>query len=187
MIHVLSKSIVPVLIFLLLAGCSKQDQQQLPDKKKQEYTCSYSYVYVKEELAFSGFTAAELGAVVLQKFELESNFGVMLDSDTLDASGAQFSGDTAYTTVNGSYYRGFFSLNDSADYKIKVLNANREYVVSLKSGKAFETWTQDAPCSAGSSQTRYVPFITTLDSHLYEPYGFFNSFPVLWYFICLRR
>lgn len=183
MVSLVKKNLVFTLALAGLAGCSKQDGPV----SKQEYTCSYGYYYVKEEIAFGGFQASELDLVVLQKFKVGSNYSDLIDTDTLNASNAIFQGDTAYATINNDDHRGFFSLGDSAEYKVKIPVPNREYAINLKRGKTSVTWTQDVPCSAGAGQTRYTSFITTLDGLRYYPYSFFDTYPAGRYFICLRR
>ncbi len=173
---VLIAAVLPVWV---LGSCSKELEPIVPS----EYTCSYSISYENEAIAFKGYSPTELSKVILQKFKVGSNYSVLIGTDTLDASGAVFRGDTAYLSVDNFSYRGFFSLRDSVDYKVDIPNANKEYTISLKRGDASKTWTQRSPCSPGASEMRYNSFSVLLNGRNYYPYV---TMPHR-YFICLQR
>ncbi len=171
MLYQLKKYAAVVLMLLCLGSCTKQ------------YVCSYSYVYMPEQIAFAGYTPGELSQVVFQQYKAGSSFSELKSTDTMDASGAVFKGDTAYLAVNTPSYRGFFSVREGIDYKVSVLQANKDYSIVLKSGKDGESWTQQEHCSPGASNSRPVPYFTTVNGAEYQAYAPYpNNF-----FICLRR
>lgn len=171
MLYQLKKYAIVVLLLLCLVSCKKQ------------YVCSYAYIYIPEQIAFAGYTAGELSQVVFQRYKAGDNFSELISSDTIDASGAAFKGDTAYLAFNASIYRGFFSVREGIDYKVSVLQVNKDYAIVLKGGKSGERWTQQEECSPGASDSRPVPYFITVNGEAYQAFSPYpNNF-----FICLQR
>lgn len=171
MLYQLGRMLLVITAMIILGGCGKS------------YTCSYKYFYMDEGVAFGGYSAGELGTIVVEQYALNSNFSTLLRSDTINASAAVFKGDTAYLSVDGNYYKSFFYIKQGQDYKVKIPVAGKEYAINLKGNKTSETWLQKEECSTGSGSTRNIPYEITVNGQDYPVYSTYpNNF-----FICLRR
>lgn len=154
-------------LFVLAAGNSC---------KKEGYTCSHSISYEFVQVSFTGFSPQQLSEVILDRYQRNSNFSTRTGSDTIDASGAVFKGDTAYFAIKPNslagrdYYEGFLDVRDDADYKITVPATGESYTITAGTGALSETWEQDTECSSGSTQSRIVPYNIMLNGNAYEPF-----------------
>lgn len=168
MFKILKTYILSLFLLIILNGCGK------------EYTCSHSYYYVHEGIAFVGFSSAELNQVVVNRYRKGGSFSELISTDTIDASDAVFASDTAYRSASNY---SFFNVQDDADYKVSVLNANKDYTLVLEKGPDRYTWTQGHHCSPGAYQARIVPYTILLNGQQYQPYAPFTNN----YFIYLAK
>lgn len=152
-------SLIFFALFLLAAGNSC---------RKKSYTCSYKYYYISEHIAFVGYDAGQLNRVVVDRYQKGTTS--LIGTDTIDASGAVFRGDTAYHATSGSY-SGFMDVSDGADYKIRVLSVGQTYTLALSSGAESETWEQDSHCSPGAGEARITPYAVLLGGSNYTPFA----------------
>lgn len=144
-------------LFLIFAGC------------KKKYTCSYNIQYLSHQVAFVGFTPAELESVIITQYIANTNFNELTKADTIDASGAFMAADTAYASYNSYHHNGFLTINVGIDYKIQIPSTGREFrITNVTDGPAQNTWQQEEHCSPGSSQLRLSPQSVTVSGGLYE-------------------
>ncbi len=116
---------------------------------KKEYTCGFSYYYNPAYIAFKGFSADDLGLVVVSRYTANTNFNDLQGVDSIDASGALFEGDTAYNKDN----YGFFTIASGVDFRIQVPKTGKEFrITNIRRFESEYSWVQDEHCALGAGQ-----------------------------------
>lgn len=145
----MKKPLLSAFLLLAIAGC-----------KKEKYTCEHNIYYIRPlNLAFAGFTPAELDTIVVSSYTGNTSMTDLIRTDTILSVAPLFQNNIAYAPDSTNGTVTFPALKNNVDYQVNVVSAARLFAVTgASTGPSFHRWTQETRCSPGA----YQPEIYTL-------------------------